>query len=333
MPTMADVARKADVSIMTVSRVINNTGYVKAATRQRVLQAMQEVGYEPKSAAGPLVQTSTLVLVVPDITNPFFTFIARGMEDVARKHGFRMLLANTDESLEKEREYMQMCLDYRIAGVLIVPVGDPSVANLRLLEQHHIPFVLIDRDVEGIDTDLVKGDMRPTSTKLVEHLIELGHRRIAAVVGPLHNAASRERLDGYKDALTRHGIPIHDDMIFQASMTRDMDVSFVEALFTAAKPPTAMFVSNMFQYAHIVRALHHFGIRVPDDVSIVSFGNTDDLASVDSILTAAVQPTYNFGSLGAQLLLERIDGVRKMSTRIVLNSEIVFRASTAPPRP
>lgn len=331
--TMADVARRAGVSVMTVSRVVNGSGYVKESTRKRVLEAMEELNYVPRvqqlrEAARP----KTLVLIVPDITNPFFTFVARGTEDVARKHGYRVLLANTDENLEKEREYVQMCLDYQVEGVLIVPVGDHSADNLMLLSQREVPFVLIDREVEGVTADVVKGDITAASGRLVEHLIELGHRRIGIITGPLSNAASRERLEGYMEALRAAGLPYRDAWVRSASMTREMDVSCVEEMLALEDAPTALFVANMFQYAHTIRALHRLGIRVPEDLSLVSFGNTDDLASVDSILTAAIQPTYNFGSLGAQLLLERIDGVPRMPTRIVLNSQIIYRKSTAPPK-
>ncbi|MBF8377371.1 substrate-binding domain-containing protein [Alicyclobacillus mali] len=330
MTTMADVAKRAGVSIMTVSRVVNNSGYVKPSTRQKVLAAMQELNYVPKSQQSS--PHDTWMLIVPDITNPFFTFIARGMEDVARKHGFRVFIANTDEDLDKELEYVQMCLEYQVRGALVVPVGDPSRENLMRLTEHHVPFVLIDREIDGLDADLVKGDIRETSRRLVDHLLELGHHRIAAVVGPLHSASSRERLDGYRDALLRRGLPVDESLIFTAPMTRDMDAAFIDELARRADAPSALFLSNMFQYAHIVRRLRALGLSIPEDISVVSFGNTDDLASVDSLATAAVQPAYNYGSLGAQLLLERIEGVRRTATRIVLNSEIVVRRSTAPPR-
>ncbi|SIS97925.1 substrate-binding domain-containing protein [Alicyclobacillus vulcanalis] len=328
MATMADVAKRAGVSIMTVSRVVNHSGYVSPSTRQRVLAAMQELHYVPKAQSSP---QDTWMLIVPDITNPFFTFIARGMEDVARKHGFRVFIANTDEDLEKEQTYVQMCMEYHVRGALVVPVGDPSRETLLRLSDHQIPFVLIDRDIDGLDADVVKGDIRETSRRLVEHLLDLGHERIAAVVGPLHSASSRERLDGYRDALAQRGMPWDDGLVFTAPMTRDMDVSFVDDLLHGPDAPTAMFLGNMFQYAHVVRRLRELGISIPGDVSLVSFGNTDDLASIDSRATAAVQPAYNYGSLGAQLLLERVEGVRKTSTRIVLNSEIIVRDSTAPP--
>ncbi|MCL6632774.1 MAG: LacI family DNA-binding transcriptional regulator [Alicyclobacillus herbarius] len=332
MATMTDVARLAGVSVMTVSRVMNRSGYVKQSTRQRVMEAAQRLNYVHRNQHNPSpVATKTVMLIVPDITNPFFTFVARGAEDVAHKRGYRILLANTDESFDKEREYIQMCLDYQVAGVLIVPVGDQSLTNLEYLIEYRVPFVLIDRDVDGIEMDIVKGDIQQGSKRLVEHLIQLGHRRIAAVVGPLHNSASRERLMGYQEALADHGIPFDDALVHEAPMTRDMNTNFIEALVSMPNSPTALFVANLFQYARITHALSRLGIRVPEDMSMVSFGNTDELASVDSKLTAAIQPTYNFGSLGLQLLLERIEGVRKHPTKIILHSEMVLRSSTAPP--
>ena len=143
MITMADVAKEAGVSIMTVSRVITGTGYVKDLTRKKVLRAMKNLDYEPKrlSVSSMNAETTTLALIVPDITNPFFTFIARGMEDVARKNGYRVFIANTDENLRKESEYIDMCLSLNADGVLIVPVGDLSKENLMVLQKGNIPFV------------------------------------------------------------------------------------------------------------------------------------------------------------------------------------------------
>ncbi|MDQ0188833.1 LacI family DNA-binding transcriptional regulator [Alicyclobacillus cycloheptanicus] len=334
MATMADVAKLAGVSVMTVSRIISGNGKVKESTRKKVLRAMEEVNYIPKGYTRQLIQheISTLVLIVPDITNPFFTFIARGMEDVAKKHGYRVFLANTDENLNKENQYIQMSIEFHADGVLIAPVGDDSKANLELLEKEGIPFVLIDREVEGIHVDLVKSDIIGSSKALVEHLISLGHRRIAIVTGPSNNGASRERLEGYLQAMALHNCPYSEAWIQHSAMTRDSDPKFIDELLKLDEPPTALFVANMFQYAHAINRLTELGLRVPEDMSIVGFGNSDYLAAVDSAFTSAVQPTYSFGSLGTQMLIERIEGLREAPRRIVLEANLVIRRSTAPLR-
>lgn len=315
---------------MTVSRVLNSSGYVKAETRRRVLHAMDDLNYIPNGLARSLIQqrTYTLALVVPDITNPFFTTVARGMEDVARKNGYRVVLTNTDEDADKESEYVRMCATIRADGVLIAPAGDPSLTNLQLLHQQSIPFVLIDRDVTGIETDLVKGDMVKAAKQLIEHLVELGHHRIAAITGPKNNAASRDRLKGYQLALVQHHLPLDEKLIKESVMTRQVGGQFVAELLALPDPPTAIFTANNFQCARTMAALRELGQRVPEDISIVSFDNSDPLSIVEPFITAAIQPAYDFGSLGTQLLLERIEGMHTAPRRIVLEPEIVIRKST-----
>lgn len=332
MVTMADVAELAGVSVMTVSRIISGTGTVKESTRKKVLRAMEDLNYIPKGYTKQVIQhqISTLVLIVPDITNPFFTFIARGMEDVAKKLGYRVFFANSDENLNKEKQYIQMCIEFHADGVLIAPVGDDSKENLELLEKEEIPYVLIDREVEGIHVDVVKSDLVGTSKALVEHLIKSGHRRIAVVTGPPNNRASRERVEGYLQALAAYDIPVQEELIKQSTMTRDLEPKFIDELLRLEQPPTGMFVANMFQYAHAINRLTELRKSVPDDISIVGFGNSDYLAAIDSAFTSAVQPTYSFGSLGTQMLVERIEGLREMPRRMVLEADIIIRQSTAP---
>ena len=334
MATLTDVAQKAGVSIMTVSRVIRGQGPVREATRKRVLEAMAELQYVPRGLAAPAALPSslhTLVLIVPDITNPFFTFLARGMEDVARKHGYQVLLVNTDEDETREREALRMCVDLHVDGVLICPVGDSSSERLAWLRQH-TPLVLVDRSVKGIEADLVKGNVKEASRILVSHLIEAGHRRIGIVTGPAQNEASRERLEGYRAALSAYGIPERPEYLVEASMLRDGNAQYVDSLLDLPEPPTALFVANVFQYAHTRQRLAARNLTVPDDISIVAFGNTDELASVDSPLTAAIQPAYSYGSLGTQMLLERVEGLSHPPRRMILESHYVFRQSVAPPR-
>ena len=334
MPTMSDVAKKAGVSVMTVSRIISGSGVVKEATRKRVLRAMEELNYIPKGYDRNVIrqQIRTLMLMIPDITNPFFTFVARGMEDVARKHGYRVFLANTDENVYKEAEYDQMCLDFHADGVLVAPVGNSSVDNLYALQQNEIPFVLVDREVDNVRADVVKGDVAGASRTLIEHLILQGHRRIGIVLGPDNNSASLERLTGYREALQNADLHFDASLVQVSTMMRDASSKFVDQLLGLEPSPTALFVSNMFQYAHAVERLRQLNLRIPDDISIVGFGNSDYLAAIDSPLTAAIQPSYSYGSLGTQMLIERIEGISDPPRKIHLQADVIYRGSVASPR-
>ncbi len=332
MITMSDVAKEAGVSVMTVSRVVTGTGYVKEGTRKKVLRAMKNLNYKPKRMATGSLETeaTTLALIVPDITNPFYTFVARGMEDVARKNGYRVFIANTDENLRKESEYIEMCVSLNADGVLMAPVGDMSADNLTLLQRANIPFVLIDRLVSGVDADIVKGDITAASYTLVKHLLSLSHHHIAIVTGPLDSDSSRERLHGYKKAIEEKAIAFDERLVIESVMTRNVDTRFVDDLLELDQPPTALFVANLFQYAHVFNALKERNLRIPNDMSVVCFGNSDTLAGADSLATCAIQPTYNFGSLGTQLLIERIEGNPDRIRKIILEADILYRGSTAP---
>ncbi len=330
MITMADVAKEAGVSVMTVSRVATGTGYVKEGTRKKVLRAMKALNYKPKKTTLENLEAGkmTLALIVPDITNPFYTLIARGMEDVARKNGYRVFIANTDENLDKESEYIDMCISLNADGVLIAPVGDPSAQSLQLLAKATIPFVLVDRLIPGIEADTVKGDITKASFLLVDHLLSLGHRRIAIITGPLASASSRERLEGYRQALSERQIAYDDQLVVESVMTRQVDPSFLEDLLSLDPAPTAIFAANLFQYAHIYHWLSEHNIAIPTAISLVCFGNSDTLIGIDSPVTCAIQPTYNFGSLGTQLLLERIEGISLRPRKIILEADVSYRNST-----
>ncbi len=328
MSTMSDVAREAGVSIMTVSRVATNSGYVKSVTKQKVLRAMNQVGYSPKHFIS--AHHATLTLIVPDITNPFFTFIARGVEDIAQMMGYRVFLANTDENIYKENEYIDMCISLKTDGVIIVPVGDASKQHLITLQKANIPFVLIDRQVSDIEADLVKGNIGSASYSLVSHLIQLGHRRIALVTFSRNSDASRDRISGYLEALKYHGLNYDEQLIIESALTHPLDVRFLDDLLAMEKPPTAFFLANSILYNQIFHALSEKNIRIPKDISIVSFGCNDTLISNSSIVTCAIQPAYDFGALGTQLLMERIRGKAVPTRKIILQADLQFRQSTAP---
>lgn len=331
MANIIDVAKLAKVSPMTVSRVLNQSGYVKEETKQRVLKAMKEVNFIPNGLARSLVsqKSKTIALIVPDITNPFFTTIARGTEDIARKNGYHVILSNTDEDSAKEQEYVDMCLSLRVDGVIIASAGDKSKANLEKLKIFKIPFVCIDREVEGIDADLIIGDSVAGSSALTQHLIDLGHRHIAYVAGPFSVSTSRYRFQGYKETLLKNGIKYNPAYLKETSYNLFPKTPIVEDLLACEPKPTAIFASNNSVASQIVRELRERKLRVPEDIAIVAFDELEPYAIAEPFLTSAIQPSYNFGSLAVQLLLERIDDVRiKQFRKIVLEPEIVIRLSS-----
>src|SRR4029453_14211632 len=218
--TIKDVARRAGVSSMTVSRVINRSERVSAETRRRVEDAIAELGYVPSRLARGLIRqkTGTLALIVPDVANPFFTLIVRGAEDVARRAGYRMLLCDTRSDLALEREVIEEMIAHRVEGIAIAPVSDRSRSHLLRLREFGVQFVLIDRTVPDVECDVVVGDNAGGAWRLVEHLIGLGHTRIGLIVESDEVSTARDRHHAYVAALEAAGIPVEQELIVRSTV-------------------------------------------------------------------------------------------------------------------
>jgi LacI family transcriptional regulator len=335
MVTIYDIASKAGVSAMTVSRVINNTGKISDKTRVKVRLVMEELNYVPNQMARSLVlqHSNLLFLLITDITNPFYTTLARGAEDAAKKHGYRLLFGNSDESVEKEKDYMDTILTTRADGVLVAPAGDPSLPHLETLRKHQIPFVLLDREVPGMDSDVVLGDSKEGARKLVEHLTSQGHRRIALINGSPYISSARLRLEGYREALKIHNLPFYDTYVLEKAFELRSDLSDIEAwLFRMDPLPTAIIAGNNVLAVEVIRTLHNLGVNVPDQMSLVCFDDLGPYSEIDPFLTVVAQQAYQFGYLGMEMLVERIQQRGEMGNpwkKIVLPAEMIVRRSVA----
>jgi len=337
--TIQDVAARAGVSAMTVSRAINHPARVAPATRQRVEQAIRELGFVPNALARQLLRgrTHTLALLVSDIGNPFFTQIARGVEDVAQRNGYTVIFGNSDESVEKERQYLHALLGRRIDGLLIAPAGNGSRPMLELLVQRGTPFVLLDRAIDGVPADVVIGDNIGGARKLTEHLIGLGHHRIALVNGDPEVPTARDRRRGYLDTLRDHGIAPRPELIVDGFYRRDSGTRAARQLLALPddQRPTAIFAANNFLAVGVIEALRAAQLVIPRDIAIVCFDDIEMAAALDPFLTVMAQPARTFGTIGAQFLLERLEpsssgaGPRAAVAprRVVLPPELIVRVS------
>lgn len=340
MSTIRDVARLAGVSTMTVSRVINNTGYASVAARLRVERAVQELGYVPNAVARHLrsKQTKAIALVVSDITNPFFTTIARGVEDVAGARGFAVMLCNTDESDDEEARYLRLLVERHVDGVLLVPAGSPR-ASIRLLRAHKVPLVVLDRRVPGQRVNNVRCDSEAGAYALARHLIELGHRRIGVLTGRRAISTSADRVAGVRRALEEADLTLDEALVrwggFNFGNANLADGhQMAESVLTATDdPPTALFAANNFIAFGTIRALREMGLRVPDDVSVVAFDDLPTEWVSDPFLTVAAQPAYEIGRRAAEMMIDGLvsDGT-KTGESVVLPFEVIIRRSTAAPR-
>ena len=333
MATIRDVARLAGVSPMTVSRVVNGTGYTSQETRARVERAIAQLGYVPNAVARQLrsKRSHTIALVLTDITNPFFTTIARGVEDEAAGRDFGVMFCNTDESDAEEVDYLQMLIQRQVDGVLLVPASN-SGESLRLLRAHRIPVVVLDRRVRSPGVDEVRSDSEAGAYELVHHLVEFGHRRIAMLSGRRTVSTSVDRVAGYQRGLAEVGVELDSRLVLYGGYDAEAGFRMAQQVLTLTPPPTAMFAANNFIAFGAMRALREAGLRVPDDLSVVAFDDLPDDWVMEPFMTVVVQPAYEIGRQAAALLLERLAGAPVGPSRaVVLPGKLIVRRSSAPP--
>ena len=339
MYTIRDVARLADVSITTASAVINEKCTVKEALKLRVIRAMEALDYHPDSVARSLKvrRTKTVGIVVPDITNPFYPEIMRGMEDVARHSGYSVIFCDSNEDQELERCHLNTLFSRRVDGVLIAP-ADPYAVRDRLTRQR-IPFVLCDRVPRNFPGAAVVTDNLEASRNAIRYLIGLGHERIAIVIPGAHLPAVVDRLEGFRQALKEEHLIAREEYIRGADITDISPQSAYQCglgLMRLPDPPTAIFCANNRMTLGLMRALGELRIPCPERVSILGFDDFDWAASANPRVTTVAQPTYEIGKQAMQLLVREMEGEKDEpgpggSHVIVLQSQLRIRDSTAPP--
>ena len=326
--TIHDVAAHAGVSAMTVSRVFNEPQRVSVRTRERIEQAIEKLGYTPNALARGLKGSArTLALVIPDVSNPFFTQIVHGAEEVARGQNYTVFLGNTDSSTENERHYLHKMLSHQIDGLLIVPMGDKSKPVLQQVRAKGVPFVLIDVKVSGIEADLVVGDNTRGAFVLTEHLVKLGHERIALVSGrrDISTIADRER--GYKEALKHHNINVNATYLVPTDFSAQEGYEAVKALLALPQPPTALVISTNILAIGAIDAVRAAGLRVPDDVALVCFEDIELASALQPFLTVMAQPARDFGRTGVKFLLDRIAEPQRALQQVSLSPRLLVRVS------
>lgn len=329
MTTIADVARRAGVSPVTVSRVINGASNVSAGTREKVERAIAELSYVPSVAARSLrsKRTYALALVVPDITNPFWTTVARGVEDVAQGGNYSVLLCNTDENPAKQHSYLDMIVSQRVDGVIIAPY-DSDVCNISQLRQRNIPTVAIDRRIDGWEVDTVYGDSLAGAYAMVRHLIGLGHTRIAVITGPPGASTAEDRLEGYRIALSRAGLPLDGALVKRGEYRAASGQGMMHELLEQANPPSAVMAANNLIAVGAFEAIRQHGLTVPQDIALVTFDDLPDLARFFPFFTVVSQPAYEMGQEAARLLLSRLDSGNVLEPRrVVLPTRLIVRYS------
>ncbi len=327
--TIREVAKLAGVGTMTVSRVLNNSGYVGESTRERVQQAIDLLGYIPNQNARGLrsARSGIIALLVTDITNPFFTTVARGVEDVASVSDHLVLVGNTDEIEAEEIRYMRMLVQKGVDGVLFVPAagGEEAIA---LAQAHHLPVVILDRRTSLSNVDSVRCDSFQGARDLAEHLWAGGHRQFAILAGPVGNTTADDRIEGFKSALGATA----NIVVKHGQLTVPEGTRMIEEVLQLAPRPTAVFAANNFLAIGGLGALRTAGVAVPEELSIVGFDDLPQHLITFPFLTVSTQPAYEMGAEAARILLKRISEPSAEFVREILPTSLVVRASSGAER-
>lgn len=327
MVKISEVARAAGVSAATVSRVLNGKGNVNPNFAKRVKAAAARMGYQPSGLGRNLRRRATdlLALVISDIANPFFTAVARGVEDVACANGYSVLLCNVDENPAKESEYLSVAERERVAGVILSPHhGSTDIGRLR---KSAIPVVVIDRELDGVDADSVMVHSRPGARAGTDHLIDAGWLRPACITGPEDAQTARARLEGYLDAIVAHGAgePIYRHASYRQQGGRQA----VAELLDLPQPPDSLFVANSEMALGVLDELRRRGLVIGRDLGFIMFDDTPWAPLITPPVSVVAQPAYDVGAQAAGLLFEQIKGRSSGGRRrVTLSTVLIIRDSS-----
>jgi len=333
MTTLKKVAEYAGVSTSTVSRVIAGKPYVKEETRRRVLQAVQELSYSPNILAKSLKEgrTNTIALMIPSIQNQMFPIVTRGVEDTARKYGYTVILCNTDENIEVEKEYIRKLQDRWIDGFIVGSML-PASDHIRKLKADGFPVVLTSR-YYGDPIDAVIIDNHRAAYDAVSYLIKTGHEKIAIAVGRRQLSLYQQRLEGYLDALKDHGLPVDESLIMHETHGTNSFYGLTQKLLDNLIPD-AIFATSDPKAIVVIRAIKDRGLRIPEDISVIGIDDIEMSALIEPPLTTVSQPLYKIGALAAKKLIALIEHKNKSKEPPapvvdVLETELIIRKSTA----
>ena len=307
MPTIKDVAKRARVSIATVSRVVNESPHsVSQATRERVLEAIKALDYRPNALAQGLImkRSMTVGIIIPDISNPYYAEIVRGIQDIADEAGYAVMLQNTDRRKERIIKCIQLLRDKRADGIIFsggIIHGYETLSTLRELAQRVVVIGRHEVDFPAVRVDNIVG-----ATQAVQHLIDLGHQRIGFISGSRTSTTSNDRLRGYKNALAQHGIPYEKHLVGQGNLTPESGNLEAKTLLEREDRPTAIFATNDLMAYGAINAAKEQGLNVPEDLAVVGFDNIPLSSYFEPPLTTVGIPMYELGVASMQMLIDLI---------------------------
>lgn len=335
MTTIKAVADYAKVSVATVSRVINKSGYVSRELELRVLEAMEALNFHPSALAQSLrkQRSATIGVLIPQLDQPFFSGLTFAIEQTLFAEGYRMLICSAEENLEKETTYVEMLLRQRVDGVILVPTGQ-SADNVRRFIERQVPVVLVDRDLpqlEGINR--VLADNYNGAYEAVRYLTALGHERIGILGAPVYSEPMNHRVAGAKQALADAGLSLDPDLLITDTLPHfDMGFTVGGELIDRRPRPTAIFALTDMMAIGVMHAAAKRGLRVPEDLSIIGFDNIPFASYIMPELTTVAQPIYRMGQATGEMLMRHIEQEDASIETITFETELVVRNSVQPPQ-
>ncbi len=343
--TLSDIAEAVGVATMTVSRVVSGDGYVSEDTRQKVLKAVKDLNYRRNGLARSLKRqfTETVGLVLGDISNPYSTELARAVRETLLHQGFNLFICISEYGAKEDIIAFESLANHSVDGIIVATrSNEGGDLYLRGLVETNIPVVAIGRDFQHKNIDLVSPDNLKGGFEATQHLIDLGHKRIAFIGANLGSGAHLKRLQGYLKALEHHGIPVDERLITGRSegvtdvsgySTEEIGFEGMKRLLSLPDPPTAVFARNDFTAIGAMSAINDAGLRIPDDIAIVGFDDIPLAARMSPSLTTVRQPMRAEGQIAAEMLLERITGRANIARRErILDCELIVRESSGSKR-
>lgn len=337
--TINDVARRAGVSKTTVSHVINNTRFVEDGTRQRVIRSIAELGYHPSSIARSLTskRTKTVGLLVSDVGNPFYPEVIRGVEEIAIENGYQIFFGNTNYDLDRSMRLIHSLIEKQVDGVMCMS-SIVSVELIQELNRHAIPAVVMDWEVSNINklAASIYIDFQTGISQAVEHLVSLGHQKIAHISGPLHLWTAQKRKEIFFNALSEHGIDPSNSVIIEGNLRIDGGRRALPGLLKCSNRPTAVFAANDLTAMGLIWEAREQGISIPAELSVIGLDDIELASTITPQLTTVVLPRYQIGCLAMEILLEMLEASDDQRCAILENvktvaTRLVVRESTASP--
>lgn len=328
MPNVTQVANLAGVSTATVSRVLADAGGVSQELINRVNEAIKELDYRPNHLARGLrkLVSQTVGVIISDIENPFFTSVIRGIEKTFVEAGYSILLCNSDEDPNRERAQLSTLRSEGVAGIILTSTN-LDIDFCRTLIKSGIQLVAIDRVPAQQCMDVVTVTNQQGAYEATSYLAKMGHSRIGLISGPIQVSTSRERLDGYKDAIRFYGLELSSELVVYSDFRQLGGYKAMQTLLDLPSPPTALMVSNNLMTLGALQAIHERNLKIPDQIAIIGFDDMPWSTSLQPPLTTVAQPTFDLGTTAARLLLDRFQNPKQPFRHVVLDTHLIIRAS------